>query len=144
MGSDQLEILGEQGKILVEGSQRATITRLHKPMAEYSTTMDAATIERIVRGTMDWSEYSSVEVVEGTSVYGEDHAVVLENFARAILFGEPLLAPAADGMNAVRLANAMILSGWLGTEVPFDFDEDVFLAELNARIRAEGGFPERS
>lgn len=144
MGTDRLEILGEQGKILVEGSQRATITRLHKPMAEYSTTMDAATIERIVRGAMDWSEYSSVEVVEGTSVYGEDHATVLENFARAILFGEPLLAPAADGMNAVRLANAMILSGWLGVEVPFDFDEDVFLAELNARIRTEGGFPERS
>lgn len=144
MGTDRLEILGEQGKVLVEGSQRATITRLHKPMAEYSTTMDPATIERIVRGTMDWSEYSSVEVVEGSSAYGEDHATVLENFARAILFGEPLLAPAADGMDAVRLANAMILSGWLGTEVPFDFDEDVFLAELNARIRAEGGFPERS
>ena len=47
-------------------------------------------------------------------------------------------------MNAVRLSNANLPSGWLGREVPFDFDEDLFLAELNARIRAEGLYPERS
>lgn len=144
MGSDRLEIQGDQGKIVVEGSRLGTITRLHKPMAEFSATMDAATIERIVRGTIDWAEFSTTEVIEGTSVYGEDHARVLENFARAILFDEPLLAPVSEGADAVRLSNAILLSGWLGREVPFDFDEDLFLDELNARIRAEGGFPERS
>ena len=113
-------------------------------MAEFSETMDAATIERIVRGTIDWNEFSNTEVVEGTSIYGEDHARVLENFARAILFDEPLLAPAFEGINAVRLSNAILLSGWLGQEVPFDFDEDLFLNELNTRIRAEGRYPERS
>ena len=143
MGTDHLEIQGDQGKIVVEESHRATITRLHRPMAEFSATMDSPTIERIIRGTIDWNEFSTTEVVEGTSVYGEDHARVLENFARAILFGEPLLAPAGEGMNAVRLSNAILLSGWLGQEVPFDFDEDLFLDELNARIRAEGEFPER-
>ena len=91
MGSDHLEIQGDQGKIIVEGSQRATITRLHKPMTEFSATMDDATIERIVRGTIDWNEFSTTEVVEGTSIYGEDHARV-DNFARAIMFNEPLLA----------------------------------------------------
>ena len=144
MGSDHLEIQGDQGKIIVEDSQRATITRLHKPMTEFSATMDDATIERIVRGTIDWTEFSTTEVVEGTSIYGEDHARVLENFARAILFNEPLLAPASEGMNAVRLSNAILLSGWLGQEVPFDFAEDLFLHELNTRIRVEGGYPERS
>ena len=143
MGTDHLEIQCDKGKVVVEGSQRATITRLHRPMSEYSNTMDPATIERIVRGTIDWSEFSSTETVVGTSVYGEDHARVLQNFARAILFGEPLLAPASDGVNAVRLSNAMILSQWLQEEVPFDFDEDVFLDELNNRIRAEGLYPER-
>ena len=144
MGVDHLELQGDKGKIVVEDSHRATIRRLHKPMAEYSATMDADTIGRIVRGTIDWSAFSATEAVEGTSVYGEDHALVLENFARAILFDEPLLAPAAEGMNAVRLSNAILLSGWLGEEVPFDFDEDLFLDELNARIRAEGRYPERT
>jgi len=144
MGTDHLEIQCDKGKIVVDNSQRATITRLHRPMSEYSETMDPETIQRIVRGTTDWSEFSSTETVVGTSVYGEDHARVLENFASAILFGDELLAPASDGLNAVRLSNAMLLSEWLQEEVPFDFDEDVFLDELNARIRAEGDYPERS
>lgn len=79
MGSDHLEILGDQGRIVVRDSSTAQITRLHKPMREYSTTMDAATIERIVRGTIDWGEFSTSEMVAGTSVYGDDHARVLEN-----------------------------------------------------------------
>ena len=144
MGSDHLEIQGEKGKVIVEGSHRAAITQLHKPAAEFSATMDPATIERILRGTVDWKEFSATDVVEGTAIYGEDHARILDNFARAILFAEPLIAPASDGMNAVRLCNAMLLSGWLEKEVPFDFDEDLFLNELNARIRAEGRYPERS
>ena len=55
----------------------------------------------------------------------------------------PLLAPGSDGINGVRLANAIHLSSWTGTEVPLDLDEDVYLAELNQRIRDEGDFPER-
>ncbi len=68
---------------------------------------------------------------------------MLENFAANILDGTPLLAPGIDGINGVRLANAIHLSSWLGREVPLDFDEDLYLDELNKRIRAEGKFPER-
>ena len=143
MGTDRLEILGDQGKIIVYDSKWATIHRLNKPMREYSETMDAAGIERIVRGQQDWSEFTTVEKIEGTAEYGRDHAAVLENFARAILFDEPLLAPASEGAQAVRLSNAILLSAWLRREVPFDFDEDVFLAELNQRIAAEGEYPLR-
>jgi hypothetical protein len=68
---------------------------------------------------------------------------VLENFAANILDGTPLLAPGSDGINGVRLANAIHLSSWTGREVPLDFDESEYLDELNARIRAEGKFDER-
>ena len=54
------------------------------------------------------------------------------------------MAPGSDGINGVRLANAIHLSSWNGQEVSLDFDEDEYLAELNNRIREEGKFPERN
>ena len=143
LGVDRLEIQCEQGKIVVDGSRHATITRLDRPMAEFSESMDAATLQQIVQGTVDWSGLSTTEVVEGTSTFGVDHSRVLANFARAIVFDEPVLVSAAEGLDALRLSNAMLLSAWLGREVPIDFDEDLFMAELNARISAEGDYPQR-
>ena len=83
-------------------------------------------------------------MIEFESAWGAQHSGVLENFAATILDGTPLLAPGSDGISGVRLANAIHLSSWTGTEVSLDFDEDVFLAELNKRIAEEGTFPERS
>ena len=60
-----------------------------------------------------------------------------------ILDGTPLLAPGSDGINGVRLANAIHLASWTGREVSMDFDEGEYLTELNARIREEGKFSER-
>jgi hypothetical protein len=68
---------------------------------------------------------------------------VLQNFAANILDGAPLIAPGAEGINGVRLANAIHLSSWTGQEVPLDFDEDAYLSELNKRIAEESKFPVR-
>ena len=43
-----------------------------------------------------------------------------------------------------RLADAIHLSSWTGREVALDFDDDEYLAQLNARIRDEGKFTERA
>ena len=48
---------------------------------------------------------------------GGQHREILENFAAAILRGETLIAPAAEGINSVELANAMLLSGVSGKPV---------------------------
>ena len=74
---------------------------------------------------------------------GAQHTGVLENFAVNILDGTPLIAPRSNGINGVRLANAIHLSSWTGKAVSLDFDEDEYLAELNKRIREEGKFPVR-
>ena len=84
------------------------------------------------------------EVIEFDSAWGAQHSGVLENFAANILDGTPLLAPGSDGINGVRLANAIHLSSWTGQEVPLDFDEDGYLAELNQRIRDKATFPSGS
>jgi predicted dehydrogenase len=144
VGTDRLEILGDQGKIVVEGSKTATVTRLTRPEREISESMDKDAVVKLFSGQFDPSELYTTETIRFESAWGSQHAGVLQNFAANILRGEPLLAPGADGILGVRLANAIHLSSWTGREVGLDFDEDVFLAALNERIRGEGAFAERA
>jgi predicted dehydrogenase len=105
--------------------------------------MDMDDVRKLFMGELNPEAYYSTEVIEFESVWGAQHAGVLENFAANILDGTPLLAPGSDGITGVRLANAIHLSSWTGREVGLDFDEDEFLTELNKRIAGEGKFPER-
>lgn len=75
---------------------------------------------------------------------GGQHCEVLRNFAAHVLDGEELLANGAEGINGVRLANAVHLSSWLGKPVSVkDFDDDLYLELLNEKIKEEGKFEER-
>lgn len=142
-GTDRFEILGDRGKIVVEDSKKATVTRLRQPEPELSAGMDMADVMKLFMGQVDLDTLYTQETFESESPWGQQHSDVLENFALNVLDGTPLIAPGADGINGVRLANAIHLSSWTGTEVPLDFDEDEYLTLLNARIRDEGKFPER-
>jgi predicted dehydrogenase len=145
VGTDRFEILGDSGKIVVENSVTAAVTRLKKPERELSDALDPQDITKVLSGHLDPADYYSSEVIEFEKPPpGFQHAGMLENFAANILDGTPLIAPGSDGVNSVRLANAIHLSSWTGREVPFDFDDHHYLAELNNRIREEGLFPERA
>jgi predicted dehydrogenase len=144
VGTDRFEILGDQGKIVVEGSKTATVTRLKKKERDISQNMGLDDVRKLFMGQLNMEDFLTTEVIEFESVWGEQHAGVLENFAANVLDGTPLLAPGSDGINGVRLANAIHLSSWKGEEVSLDFDEDEFLSLLNDRIREEGKYPERA
>jgi len=139
-GTDRFEILGDQGKIVVENSKTAVVTRLKKPERELSESMGMEDVHKLFTGNLNPAEFYEQETIEFPSEWGVQHAGVLENFAQHILNGTELLAPGADGINGVRLANAIHLSSWTGQEVPLDFDEQEFLEGLNSRILAEGKF----
>jgi predicted dehydrogenase len=143
-GTDRFEILGDSGKIVVENSKTATVTRLTKPERELSETMTMQEVGKLFMGQLDPSEYYTTETIEFESAWGDQHSGVLENFAANILDGTPLLAPGSDGIKGVRLANAIHLSSWTGKEVSLDFDESEYLAELNQRISDEAKFPVRA
>jgi predicted dehydrogenase len=143
VGTDRFEILGDNGKIVVQNSKTATVTRLNRPEREISDEMSADDVRRVLTGQLDKGAFSASEVIEFDSVGDSQHARVLQNFAANILDGTPLIAPGAEGINGVRLANAIHLSSWTGKEVPLEFDDDLYLSELNQRIREEGMFPER-
>ena len=140
-GTDRFEIVGDQGKIVVENSKTATVTRLKRPERELSESMDMNDVMKLFMGQLNTDDYYDQEIIEFDSPWGAQHAGVLENFAANILDGTPLLAPGSDGIKGVRLANAIHLSSWTGREVSLDFDEDEFIAELNSRIVAEDKFP---
>ncbi|WP_167040849.1 Gfo/Idh/MocA family oxidoreductase [Salinibacterium sp. ZJ454] len=144
IGTDRFEILGDQGKIVVENSKVATVSRLTKPERELSAEMDMDDVMKLFTGQLDKDELYSQETIEFDSVWGAQHSGVLANFAANILDGTPLLAAGTDGIKGVRLANAIHLSSWKGAEVSLDFDENEFLGLLNERIRDEGKFPARS
>jgi len=144
IGTDRFEILGDQGKIVVENSTTATVSRLTKPERELSEGMDMDDVLKLFTGRLKTDELYTQETIEFESAWGGQHAGVLENFAANILNGTPLLAPGSDGITGVRLANAIHLSSWTGREVSLDFDEDEFLTALNDRIRAEGTFAEQA
>lgn len=140
-GTDRFEILGDQGKIVVEGSKKAIVTRLKKPEVELSANMDMSDVVKIFMGQVNTEDYWTTEVIEfPDEPMGMQHARVMENFASHILEKTPLLAPGADGIHGVRLANAIHLSSWKGQEVSMNFDEDEYLQELNKRIEEEGKY----
>ena len=143
-GTDRFEIVGDAGKIVVENSKTATVTRLKRPERELSESMDMGDVMKLFMGQLDVGELYTQETIEFDSAWGAQHAGVLENFAANILDGTPLLAPGSDGIKGVRLANAIHLSAWTGQEVSLGFDEEEFLSELNSRIAEEGTFPERN
>lgn len=136
IGTDRFEILGDNGKIVVDDSKKVTIKRLRKPESEMSKTMSMMEVAKLVMGG-NADELYETEVLEFESVWGGQHTAVLENFAANILDGEPLIAPGSDGINGVALANAIHLSSWLGKEVELPIDEDVYFAELNKKIEEE-------
>ena len=144
VGTDRLEILCDSGKIVVEHSKDVTIWKLSKPEQELSKNMSLEEVRKLFRGELNTSEFMTKETRQYTSVWGEQHSEVMRNFAAAIHGEEELLAPGADGIHGVRLANAIHLSAWTGKEVSIEnFDDKEYLDQLNQKIRQEGKFAER-
>lgn len=144
IGTDRLEILGDRGKVVVENSTTVTSTRLVDSERDLSASMTASDVADLFRGRADTAQWMSSETRTYESAWGRQHSDVLRNFAANILDGTPLIAPGADGIHGVRLANAIHLSSWTGEEVTLaTMDETRYLRELNRRIREEGKYAER-
>lgn len=133
MGTDRLEIDFEKGKIVLENSRDAQIHRFTQSESVWNEEVSHIQMSAFARqeGHHDTSELHAMPV------YGMDHAALMENFAAHILHGTPLIATAQDGLNQVRLANAMQLSGWQQRMVTIPCDEEAFDQELSRRIEAE-------
>ena len=62
------------------------------------------------------------------------HTGIIRNFVNAALGIEPLYVKGQDGLAGVELMDAMLLSAFLGKEVPVPVDDDLYFEELQKRI----------
>ena len=62
------------------------------------------------------------------------HATLTQNFVDAILDGEPLVAPGAEGMNSVELANSMLFSSLAGQTIELPLNGAAYEAKLQQLI----------
>lgn len=117
-GTNRLEISGELGKIVIEDG-KLRYWKLDR------SERDICANEKngFYNSTPEYSEYAA-EIVPG-------HPIVLENFAKAILNGDELIANGEEGINSLTISNAAYLSSWEGRTVTLPIDEKAFEAHLD-------------
>jgi hypothetical protein len=67
---------------------------------------------------------------------GAQHVAIMRNFTDAITRGTPLIAPAAEGIHSVELANAILLSSWTEKPVDLPLDAALYARWLKRKIAA--------
>ena len=125
-GTNRLEIAAELGKLVYE-NDRLTFTRNEVGMSEFSRTAASG-----------FAAPPVTEITFPISGHGEQHIGILKNFVEAILDGAPLIAPAAEGIHSVELANAMLSSTFTGKTVELPLDGKAYARLLKKRIASSG------
>jgi predicted dehydrogenase len=65
---------------------------------------------------------------------GSQHAGIICNFVDAILDGAALVAPAAEGLESLAIANAILWSAWSGSAVELPLDSGGYQAALEKQL----------
>jgi len=118
-GANRFEIVGTRGT-LVLAQDKLMFTRNAADMIEFSRT--AKTGFSKPDATTEEVPFPTVEA---------PHALLLQNFVNAILDGEQLIAPGAEGIRSVELANGMVFSSLRGATIELPLDGAAWEKELN-------------
>jgi len=117
-GTNRLEICGEKGKIVFEG-ENLRFTRNEVSCSEFQKTS---------KKPMAKPDVCEIDIAAEDPE--DQHAEITKNFANAILKGEKLIAPAAEGINSVELANAILYSSLTEKPVRLPLDAQIYEAKL--------------
>ncbi len=126
-GVNRLEIAAERGLVVLD-SGRLTWNRTEVPVSEFSKTSP--------------SRYATPPVWNidvPISGHGEQHIGVLKNFVAAVLDSAPLIAPAAEGLRSIELANAMLMSSFLKRSIDLPLDAAAYKEQLRQKIAQSRG-----
>jgi predicted dehydrogenase len=123
-GTNRLEVAAENGKLVLEGDVLVFV-RNETPMTEFSR---AATKAFATPPTTE-SRFTFPD-------HGGQHVAVLQNFVDAILDGASLIAPAAEGIHSVELANAILFSSARNQPVDLPLDAASYEQHLREKFPA--------
>jgi len=123
-GTNRLEIIAEMGKLVVE-KEKITFWQ-----------NNSSSIHEIKSSP---NPYNLVENEEKDITFTHHgtpgHRLMIENFANAILYQEPLIAPAIEGLNQLQLSNAIMLSSFLNQPVDIPIDATLYKNEILERAK---------
>ena len=123
-GVNRLEIVGTRGTLILEQG-KLTLTRNAVDMIEFSKTAKQGFVK---------PEAKTEEVPFANA--DAPPAALKQNLEHAILDDEPLIAPGAEGIQSVELANVMVYSSLLGETVTLPMDGVAWEKRLNQLIAA--------
>jgi predicted dehydrogenase len=121
-GSNRFEIAGSRGRVVLENN-RLTFTRNEADALEFCRTSK--------------SGFAKPEVWNADLPFQDadtPHAIVTQNFVDAILDGTPLIAPGAEGLHSVELANVILHSALRGQTVALPMDSAAWEQQLQTLI----------
>jgi predicted dehydrogenase len=118
-GTNRFEIVGTRGRLVLENN-RLTFTRNETDMREFSQTAKQGFVK---------PEVWNVDIPFENATL--PHAILTQNFVNAILDGESLIAPGAEGIHSVELANAITYSSLLVQTVELPLDGMAWERKLN-------------
>lgn len=133
-----LEVCGDKGKLVLDNGDLKLYT-LESSIRNFTETSE------VMWGSPKSVE-SPVEIPDYSANPIKGHGAITQNFARAILYGDELIAPGYDGINAVELINGIILSSKTNRTVSVPVDRaayDGLIAELQASSRAKSAVNEQ-
>ncbi len=123
-GHEMLELCGDKGKLVMHGSN-LRFFEIKTPIREH-----------VRESTEMWGGPETVEMDLNIPMTGGQHTDITRNFCRHILCGDPLLAPGAEGIDAVELINGIILSSHTGEPVSLPVDRTAY-DQLIAKLQRD-------
>ena len=113
---ERIEIVGEKGKLIIDGS-KVQFASLKKPAQEFCDTSP----EMWGKPEVVWEDVDIPDVESGCQE-------IIRNFARAALYGEELAAPGVTGINSLELSNALLFAGMKKKDVAIPVDRKEFIS----------------
>ena len=134
-GTNLLDIVGEKGKLSFENETlKVWLNDVSSVDFSYND-VKRAEKEKKENKKVSYRKTPKCEYKEYTfddrADYHIQHSRITQNFVNAIEYGEPLTAPAEEGIKSVELANAILMSGILNEKVELPIDPDIYEIMLN-------------
>lgn len=134
LGTDRLELDFDQGKIVVDNSQNATIYRFKQGENVWNETVSHVQMAMMSRSPETMYD---LETFTAEQPFGQAYVEIFENFASHLLRGTPLIAEGQDGLRQVVLTNAIQLSAWTNTPIRLPCNPEIYNQYLQNHIDNE-------